>query len=64
MWTVIWHRGGGAALQYVPGVEVLLHTLVVLDLGRDRNGHSLTACKSNKPGPWRREECRSVFIEV
>lgn len=46
-------------------LEVLLHTLVVLDLAWDRNGHSLTACKSNRPGPRRREECttRSVFLK-
>lgn len=49
-----------SASQKVPAVasrlEVLLHTPVVLDLGGDRNGHGLTACKSNRPGPRRREE--------
>lgn len=34
----------------------LLNTLVVVDLSWDRNGHSLTACESHRPGPWMRGE--------
>ena len=42
-------------------LQVLFHTLVVLDLRWDRNGHSVAAVtpkKFNRPAVWMKEETK------